>query len=107
MVWRRPNADEEHGDGPDIIGRWAAGLLTQGCQRGRPPPLVCDSDPLLLNVYTISPGSYLPWLSARGLPRRVKVDGVGVGVVIAFKKKKYGASPHTIRLEDSGDEQGC
>jgi hypothetical protein len=38
----------------------------------------------------------------------VKVDGVGVGVVIAFKKKKYGASPHTISLEDSGEEQlGC
>jgi hypothetical protein len=37
----------------------------------------------------------------------VKVDGVGVGVVVAFKKKKYGASPHTIRLEDSGGEQGC
>ena len=29
---------------------------------------------------------------------------MGEGVVIAFKKKKYGASPHTIRLDASGDE---
>jgi hypothetical protein len=35
----------------------------------------------------------------------VKVDGLGEGVVIASKKKKkYGASPHTIRMDASGDE---
>ena len=33
----------------------------------------------------------------------MKVAGLGEGVVVALKKKKYGASPHTIRLEASGD----
>ena len=60
MVWRRPNANEEHGDRPDIIGRWVTGLLARGADE--PPHLPWPAIPthFRLVLYTTLPGSYQP-----------------------------------------------